>query len=286
MSDRIDRIELLIADVDGTLVTSDKRLTAEAIAAAAALQRAGVQLMITSGRPARGLEMLIEPLGLTTPIAAINGGIFVAPDLTVLESWTIAAELVHEVHKLLVGHGMSVWAYSLTDWLVLDADGPHVDREADTVEFRPRVVPSFGGITDIVKLVGVHDDAVTTAAAAAAARATFGAGLSVSRSQPYYVDVTHPHANKGTVVEYAIRELSVPRSAVAAIGDMPNDLVMFAHAGTSIAMGNADPDVKKHADYVTTSNDENGFAAAVARYVLRPAVAPTPENATMERSTK
>jgi Cof subfamily protein (haloacid dehalogenase superfamily) len=283
LPDETDRIELLIADVDGTLVTSEKRLTNEAIDAAAALHRAGVQLMITSGRPPRGLAMLVEPLALVTPLAAINGGVFVAPDLSVLASRTIPGEYVPQVHDLLVSRGMSVWVYTLTDWLVTDPDGPHVAREARTVDFRPRVVPSFSGITDVVKLVGVNDDAAVTAAATAAAQQRFGWSLSVSRSQPYYIDVTHLEANKGAVADYAVRELSVPRSAVAAIGDMPNDLMMFAKAGVSIAMGNADPDVKRHAHFVTESNDRNGFAVAVERFVLPRAAAP--HHSTIDRST-
>lgn len=285
MPDGIDQIELLIADVDGTLVTSTKRLTTETIGAAATLRCAGIELMITSGRSPRGLAMLVDPLGLTTPLAAINGGVFATPDLTVIESRTIPDRLVRQVHDILADHKMSVWMYSLTDWLVTDPAGPHVARETLTVGFPPRVVPSFSGVTDVVKLVGVHDDEPTTAAAAKAADAKFGAALSVSRSQPYYVDVTHLQANKGEVVEYAISKLSVARSAVAVIGDMPNDLMMFARAGVSIAMGNADPEVKRHADHVTASNDENGFATAVERYVLTRGEPESLINVTNERST-
>src|ERR1051325_6658972 len=78
-------IRLLVADVDGTLVTHDKVLTERARAAVARMRDAGIEFAVTSGRPPRGMEMLIAPLALTTPVAAFNGGMFVKADLSVIE---------------------------------------------------------------------------------------------------------------------------------------------------------------------------------------------------------
>jgi HAD superfamily hydrolase (TIGR01484 family) len=75
-----DRVRLLLADVDGTLVTQEKILTDRAVAAVMKLKEAGILFAITSGRPPRGMSMLIQPLDLTTPIAAFNGGLFARPD--------------------------------------------------------------------------------------------------------------------------------------------------------------------------------------------------------------
>ena len=91
----------------------------------------------------------------------------------------------------------------------------------------------------------------------------------MSRSQPYYVDVTHPQANKGDVVRFLSARYAIPEEEIATIGDMPNDVLMFAHSGLSIAMGNAHREVQRAARQVTTSNDEEGFANAVERYILR-----------------
>ena len=79
-------IKLLLADVDGTLVTQDKTLTEQAVAAARELREAGITLALTSGRPPRGMAMLIAPLKLEGAIAGFNGGVFVNPDLSVIES--------------------------------------------------------------------------------------------------------------------------------------------------------------------------------------------------------
>ena len=95
-----------------------------------------------------------------------------------------------------------------------------------------------------------------------------GDHVSAARSQPYYLDVTHPMANKGEVVKRLSTLLGLPSESVAAMGDMPNDVLMFAHSGLSIAMGNATIDVQRAARRVTTSNADEGFANAVERYIL------------------
>ncbi len=79
-------IQLVLSDVDGTLVTSDKQLTPATTAAVKRLGEAGIGFAVTSGRPPRGMAMLVEPLELTTPIAAFNGGEFVTPELNVIET--------------------------------------------------------------------------------------------------------------------------------------------------------------------------------------------------------
>ena len=78
-------IKLFLSDVDGTLVTPHKTLTERTIAAVRQLKKAGILFAVTSGRPPRGMSMLVDPLKLTTPIAAFNGGIFANPDMTVIE---------------------------------------------------------------------------------------------------------------------------------------------------------------------------------------------------------
>jgi Cof subfamily protein (haloacid dehalogenase superfamily) len=262
-------IRLLLADVDGTLVTQEKLLTERAIAAVRSLREAEIGFAITSGRPPRGMAMLIEPLDLQMPIAAFNGGLFVDRELRTLERHTIPEELVAPVVGLLESHRLDVWIYRGADWYVRDPDGSHVDREARTVQFGPAVVESFEGIEgDVVKIVGVSDDHDLVQRASQAARERFGEEVSAARSQPYYLDVTHPDANKGTVVTWLSQRYEVPAAQIATIGDMPNDVLMFAHSGLSIAMGNADREVHRAARRVTASNDHDGFAIAVERWIL------------------
>lgn len=267
-------IRLMLADVDGTLVTPDKVLTERAIEAVRDLGKAGILFAITSGRPPRGMSMLIEPLDITTPIAAFNGGLLVNSDMSVIEQRVLPEELVRPVADLIGSFGLDVWVYRGADWYVPDPHGSHVARESATVQFAPKVMTSLDGLTsDVAKLVGVSDDLDAVARASSAAHDRFGDHVTAARSQPYYLDVTHPDANKGAVARYLSAKYSIPPEAIATIGDMPNDVLMFAHSGLSIAMGNASPDVQRAARRVTSSNSDEGFANAVQRFILHKAAA-------------
>jgi hydroxymethylpyrimidine pyrophosphatase-like HAD family hydrolase len=92
--------------------------------------------------------------------------------------------------------------------------------------------------------------------------------VSAAQSQPYYLDVTHPEANKGSVVKSLAARFALATEEIATLGDMPNDVLMFAHSGLSIAMGNASAAVQRSARRVTASNTDDGFAQAVRRFVL------------------
>ena len=263
------KISLVVADVDGTLVTEDKVLTPRARDAVRALHAAGIAFAITSGRPPRGMAMLIEPLALETPIAGFNGGIFVKPEMTVIEEHVLPAASARGAVELILRHGMDVWVYSGQAWLVRDPQAAHVAREQWTVKFPPTVVPDFGpALERASKIVGISDDQELVARCEKDARDALGGAASAARSQPYYLDVTHPAANKGTVIATLSRLLSVASDEIATIGDMPNDVLMFARSGRSIAMGNASAEVQAQADFVTESYNAEGFAKAMERFVL------------------
>jgi Cof subfamily protein (haloacid dehalogenase superfamily) len=273
-------IRLLIADVDGTIVTTAKSLTHRTCESVERLRLAGVGLAMISGRPPRGLAMLSGPLALATPIAAFNGGMFVTHDLTtVLEQRCLPAAVAEQVVVELVHAGLDVWVYRGSDWFIRRRDAPHVTREEDTVRFAPVVVDDLGSVlASAVKIVGVSDDLALVARCEAELRRRFGAHVSAARSQSYYLDVTHPDANKAMAVRFLSRMLEVPLAQIACIGDMPSDVLMFGLGGLSIAMGNASPEVQRCARYVTTSNDDEGFANAVDWFVIGSSAASSPRH--------
>jgi Cof subfamily protein (haloacid dehalogenase superfamily) len=267
---RLLMVRLLLADVDGTLVTPEKELTRAAIAAVEKLEQAGIMFAITSGRPPRGMSMLIEPLDLRTPIAAFNGGLIVDREMNAIEQHTIPTELVAPATTLLESQSLAVWLYQDAEWYVRDLGGPHVDREARTVQFQPTLREDYAGLNErIAKIVGVSDDHDAMARASEQAQERLGHALSAALSQPYYLDITHPQANKGSVAKYLSRRYEIPSEQIATIGDMPNDVLMFAHSGVSIAMGNASREVQRAARHITDANDQDGFAHAVERFILR-----------------
>jgi Cof subfamily protein (haloacid dehalogenase superfamily) len=263
-------IKMVIADVDGTLVTQEKILTKRAAQAVLSLHEAGIQFSVTSGRPPRGMAMLIDPLKLTQPLAAFNGGVLIKPDLkTVVDQKFLPAGVPEKVIEAIENHGLDVWVYTDTEWFVRDPNAAHVAREQWTVKFPPTVVKTFAGLLGrVAKIVGISDDLQRVAQCEKDVQQTGGTHISAARSQPYYLDVTHPQANKGEVVLSISRLLNIPAAEIATLGDMPNDVLMFKKSGVSIAMGNASPEVQASATYVTTSDEEEGFANAIEKFVL------------------
>ena len=273
MSDRSET-KLLLSDVDGTILTDAEELTPASVAAVGDLRERGKLFTLVSGRPPRGMQMLVEPLGLEIPMAGFNGGTIVNPDMSVLHQRDVPDAQVSEIFSIIDRFGLAPWAYSGPDWFVLDADTDHVRKHQSAVKFPPTVVSSFDGVDGFAKIVGVSNDFDAVLQAETATREALADHVSVSRSKPYYLDVTHPDANKGAMADYLSQRLDLDLGELASIGDMPNDVLMFARTGYGIAMGNADPEVQRSARYVTTSNNSDGFANAVQRFVLRRSIRP------------
>lgn len=292
-------IALVLADVDGTLVTQQKVLTPRAIDAVARLRARGIHFAITSGRPPRGMAMVNDALHLNTPIAGFNGGVFVTPGGAVLQTKILPRDAAEKAIELIHSHDLIAWLYTPDAWYIPDPNGPHVARETWTVKFEAKICADYGSLLDqAVKIVGVardepencvncpSDDSAShnhpapagsdrakalesVVKCEAACRAAIGSIVSAARSQPYYLDITHPDATKGGVVDYLSRALNIPAQAIATLGDMPNDVSMFEKSGMSIAMGNASAEVQAQANFVTDSNENEGFAKAIDEFILR-----------------
>jgi Cof subfamily protein (haloacid dehalogenase superfamily) len=263
------KISAVVSDVDGTLVTDGKRLTPRARAAVAKLHARGIIFTMISSQPPRGLRMLLEPLEITTPIGCFNGGVFARADLCVIAALVLPSQVARCALDMLSERGAQPWILSGPDWLMRDSDGPYVGLEERTVEFEPTVVRDFGpAIADVAKIVGVSTDFNLLARCEDDVRAALAGQVSVARSQPYYLDITHPLANKGVALMELAKLLGIPPTEIAVIGDGGTDIAMFERSGLSIAMGNASPHVQRAADFVTDTNGEEGFANAIERFIL------------------
>jgi Cof subfamily protein (haloacid dehalogenase superfamily) len=262
-------ISAVVSDVDGTLVTDNKTLTVRTQAAVASLRAEDIAFTIISSRPPRGLRMLIDRLKIASPVAGFNGGLVTTPGLSPLSQHLMSSAAARQAAEIIDAHGAQVWVFCGEDWLARDPAGPYVGLEQQTIDYQPIIVEDFGHALDAAgKIVAVSDDfdlltrLQQHACAALAERAT------IARSQPYYLDFTHPRANKGVALSELAKLLGIPETEVAVIGDGGNDIAMFERSGLSIAMGNAGPQVQGAADYVTDPNSRDGFANAIERYIL------------------
>lgn len=272
------RVSLVVSDVDGTLVTHDKRLTPRTVAAVRRLHDAGIGFSICSSRPPFGLRMMVEPLRLRLPFGGYNAGGIVAPmlpDLPVVEQRLIPPDAARQAVETFRAHGVDCWVFTGNGWLIANPTGAHVEHETRTVQTPPTVVPRFeeAHFAAAGKIVGPSDDHALVARLADLLQRTLAGRANVARSQPYYCDVIPPGIDKGRLVDLLAARLGVPPAEILVLGDMENDLEMFRRAGFAVAMGNASEAVKAAASATTLTNDEDGFAAAIDRYVFGAATA-------------
>ncbi len=263
------RVRLVISDVDGTLVKTDKSLAPSTVAAAGRLHAAGIPLAIVSARPPRGMLWIAQELGLAGLLAGFNGGTIMQPDGTVVEQHTVPQGAARTALELFAHSHVSAWLFTAEEWLAQDPEGPHVDHERRTVRFNERIVENFDAyIGQAGKVVGVTDDARLLAELEHELQGMLGDTANAKLSQTYYLDVTHRDANKGNAVRMLAAHVGVDLADVAVLGDMANDLPMFDVAGFAVAMGNGSPEVQAQAGAVTGSNDADGWAQAVDQFIL------------------
>lgn len=267
-------IRLVISDVDGTLVRKDKSLSPQVIAAVHRLREAGVAFTLISARPVSGVLPLIAPLGIDIPLAAINGGIVFRPDGSVITRHGIAPEVVRGMFDLAEGVAVDCWVFADGHWYASSLAGVHVEHERVASNQQPILRDDFSDLYDRAdKITFVSDDPPVLKDLAARGVAQFGTRATIGQSQTYYLDVTDTHANKGDGVTELAAILGVDLAHVAVFGDMDNDIAMFARAGLSVAMGQAPDTVKAAADFVSSSNEQNGVAHAIEAFVLARAAA-------------
>ncbi len=262
-------IRLLVSDIDGTLVRNDKSLSEGVVAAAARVREAGIMMSLISARPPCGMLWIAESLGLEGPIGAFNGGTIVMPDGLVLSAERLAPATAARALALLGRPGVTPWLFARGRWYARDRDNPNLPRERRAANLEPIFDADFAPLLEHVdKLVGVSDDHALLAMIEAETRAALGDSANVARSQPYYLDITAPRANKGDGVTALATAYGVPLTAVAVLGDQRNDLPMFKRAALSVAMGQAPEAVRAAATHVARSNEEDGVADAIARFIL------------------
>lgn len=262
-------IKLVVSDVDGTLVRKDKSLSSQTIAAVHRLRDAGVPFTLISARPVSGVMPLIAPLGIDIPLAAFNGGILFRPDGSEIVAHPIERAVVEGVFALAEGLAVDRWVFANGRWYASSGEGVHVEHERVASNQAPVIRSDFSDLYDRAdKVTFVSDDRDLLRGLAAKAIATFGGRATIGQSQTYYLDVTDVAANKGDGVAALAEMLGIDLADTLVLGDMDNDIAMFDRAGLSVAMGQCPDTVKAKADWVSSSNEEDGVAHAIDAFIL------------------
>jgi Cof subfamily protein (haloacid dehalogenase superfamily) len=259
-------IRLVAIDVDGTLLTSGHEVTPVTAAAIERVRAAGVEVVLTTSRPPRALWPILRALALTEPevfIAsqgALTGSYSADGQLRVLDRHPMPVGLAREVVAAGRGAGMSVSWFAEERWLV-EAVDDLIRAEAAIV----RCVPELADLS--VEPAGPDKILLLAHAADITHVVRVPPGLVALASTPTHLEVTRADVGKALALGLVCSGLGIAPEGVAAIGDGRNDLGMLAFSGVSVAPANAHPEVLAAADLITSSNDEDGVARALAKLV-------------------
>ena len=269
-----DFFRLVVSDIDGTLVRHDKSLSPGNIAAAKRLADAGIPLSLISARPMSGMLWIADALGIEGPFGAFNGGTVFDRTGVLGTPSRLPRDVGLRILALLDEAGVDVWVFADGLWYARNDANPHVPREKLSASVMPTLREDLAPCCAAAdKIVGISDDAALLKRLEAAVRQASGSAATVALSQPYFLDATAPLANKGDGLAALAAAMGVPLTQVAVLGDMPNDLPMFARAGLAIAMGQAPEAVRAAAQWTTSSNDDDGVAKAIDRLLAERAEA-------------
>ena len=225
----MSKIKLVITDVDGTLVTTEKALRPSAVAAVRKLHDRGIGFTICSSRPPFGLRTMRDALQVTLPFGGYNGGSIVEPDLTVIEQVSIPPAVAKQAVDIFHRNGIDCWVFVGNEWVILNRQGDHVDHEIHTIDVPPTVVPAYEEkhFSAVGKIVGASNNHDLVAKVEGIMKEALGHSAHAARSQAYYCDVIPPGIDKGRLVDLMALRLSVPREEVAVLGDRELPMSVF-----------------------------------------------------------
>ena len=243
------RIALVVSDVDGTLVTHEKVLTDAAKGAVRRLRDAGIGFTIVSSRPTLGMRFLIEPLEITLPVGSFNGSSIVDPQLKPIEQHLIPAATAQTSLDVLNEFGVDIWLFTNDLWLTRNGDGAYVPNEIRAIRANP-TSSRFLALSDGRLQDRRRQRRRGAAATLRSRRCRKPWAGRPPRSDRRATISTSPRraTTRAPSSKTMAGRLGISTDAVATIGDMQNDLPMFAKSGLSVAMGNATDDVKQTRD--------------------------------------
>lgn len=279
-------IQLIVVDLDGTLLNSQHALSERTKKTLKAAMEHGVKVVLATGKTRGSAKDIIAELGLTTPGIYVQGLVVYNGDGTIRHQKTLDKSLIRKVITFAEERGFSIMAYAGDDILVRSINDDIGVVLAYNETHPKEVGPLQNHIdsTPINKIIAIKKGEVRKVNALRwqLSMQVEGVGRVLQAGVPDMLEVLPIGISKASALKTLLKEMDLRPENVLAIGDGENDIEMIRFAGIGVAMGNADAAVKEVADYVLGTNDEDGVAEAVERFVLPKPVEPAPAPVTPE----
>jgi Cof subfamily protein (haloacid dehalogenase superfamily) len=267
-------IKLVALDLDDTLLDPNLRITEDSVRSIQEVRKQGVRITISTGRMYSSALPYALQLGIDVPLITYQGAL-VKSSLSeeVLYFKPVPPRLAREVIQFFQRSGVHCHSY-FNDRLVMESLTEEGEFYARLAGVEAVIVDDLAGSLETnaaLKIIAISNNEPKLLDLEQQLKSKYGDELHITRSKPYFLEVMHPEADKARALEVVARHYRIDRQDVMAIGDSYNDLEMLKWAGVGVAMGNAIQTVKDAADFVTASNEDEGVAQALRRFILQEA---------------
>ena len=265
--------KLIALDMDGTLLTTDKKVSERTEAAIKAAEGKGVKIVLASGRPLIGINRYLEELELIKGedyVLSFNGGLVQNTKTEEIVSKVSLKgsdlKYIYEISKEL---NINIHAFSAKDGLITPKNSQYTEHEAEIngIDINIKDFNEVDDEEDIIKVMMIDPQEILDPAIERLPKEVYEK-YSVFKSSPFFLEFTHKEVDKGLGLKRLGEYLGIKKEEIIACGDAGNDLSMVKYAGLGVAMDNAVSEVKEAADYITASNDEDGIAKVIEKFIL------------------
>lgn len=265
------KFKMVCLDIDGTLLNSRHQITPRTKEVIGRIANEGkIAVILVSARMPQGILFLQKELDIRQPVICYGGALILDGDRT-LHQVVMPASQVKEIYGLVKSRRIHMSLYREHVWYVEEMDG-WARQESEITGCMP-VITDFAPLLEEWEKEGSGPNKVMcmaepedTGPLHEEIRDQYSGHLNVHLSKTTYLEIMSSGATKTSAIKFLCEKAGVAKSQVIAIGDNYNDVDMIRFAGLGIAMGNAPEDVKRHALYVTLSNDEDGVGEALRKF--------------------
>ncbi len=262
-------IKMVVTDIDGTIADKDANISNNVRESISKLIKKGVKVVLATGRMFRATYPVLVDLELNTPIISYQGG-FVKEyygEQKVLYSKYTDVSLAHEVIDYFREKNVHINVY-VNDVLFVENDDEYIKKYVENRNIVYTVVDNLKTVNmnGLHKVLGIDKDPEKIIAVTKELKEKYKNDLYIIRSTPYFCEVSNPEASKASALSFLRNYWGLKKEEVLAIGDQDNDIDMIEEAGVGVAMGNGTPAIKKSADFITKSIDEEGFSYAMEKF--------------------
>ncbi|MCY6958914.1 sugar-phosphatase [Clostridium brassicae] len=264
--------KLIALDMDGTLLRNDKTISEENLNAIKKAKDKGVKVVLSTGRPKKGIEKYLKKLDLLSNedyCVTYNGSLVVNTGTDkVLYSKILTHNDIHYLYDLSKKLDVNIHALTYNSCISPKLSKyTEVEISINGIDFEEIDFYNLDPSAQIVKVMFVDEPDKLSKVIDNLPKEVYEK-YTIVKSAPYFLEFLDKEVNKGAGVKILAESLGINQNEVICIGDAGNDIHMIKYAGLGVAMGNAFPETKKSANYITCSNEENGVAHVIDKFIL------------------